>query len=78
MVPPPPSSPTTAGYALSNVAISYAFGTWQWVKKTTVALEVNNLLDQDYRQHLDRVSTTTWYLPNDPGINGLLSLLVDF
>jgi len=68
----------TAGYALTNVAVSYAFGPWQWAKKTTLALEVNNLLDQDYREHLDKVSTTAWYLPNDPGINGLLSLRVDF
>ncbi len=68
----------TAGYALTNVAVSYAFGNRRWAKKTTVALEINNLLDQEYREHLDKVSTLAWYLPNDPGINGLLSLRVDF
>ena len=68
----------TAGYGLTNVAVSYAFGAFQWAKKTTVALEVNNLLDKDYREHLDIVSTTAWYLPDNPGVNGLLSLRVDF
>lgn len=68
----------TPGYALTNVAVSYIFGAFQWAKKTTLALEANNLLDQDYREHLDKVSTTAWYLPDNPGINGLLSLRVDF
>ncbi len=68
----------TAGYALTNLSISYAFDQWAWAKKTVVAFDLNNVFDREYREHLDRVSSTAWYLPDDPGVNGLLSLRVQF
>lgn len=68
----------TAGYALTNLSLSYAFGPWSWTRKTVVAFELNNLFDQEYREHLDAVSTTAWYLPDEPGINGRLALRIEF
>jgi len=68
----------TAGYALTNLSISYAFDQWGWAKKTVAAFDLNNVFDREYREHLDRVSSTAWYLPDDPGVNGLLSLRVQF
>ncbi len=68
----------TPGYALTNLGLSYAFGPMGWAKKTEVAFELNNLFDKEYREHLDAVSATAWYLPDEPGINGQLSLKVQF
>ena len=68
----------TAGYALTNLSISYIFEQWGWAKQTSLAFDLNNAFDMEYRQHLDRVSSTAWYLPNEPGINGMLSLRMQF
>ena len=68
----------TSGYALTNLAVSYAFADMGWMKAPVVAFELNNVLDRDYRQHLDKVSSTSWYLPDEAGINGVLSVQVGF
>ncbi|MBM9615076.1 TonB-dependent receptor [Desulfobulbus rhabdoformis] len=68
----------TPGYALTNLSVSYAFERMGWAKKTVIALELNNLFDKEYREHLDAVSATAWYLPDEPGINGQVSLKVQF
>lgn len=68
----------SAGYAVTNAGINYTFGAWRWTKKTVVSLEVHNLFDTSYREHLDSPSSTAWYLPDDPGINARLSLRIEF
>jgi len=68
----------TSGYAITNLAVSYAFADIGWMKAPVMAFELNNVLDRDYRQHLDKVSSTSWYLPDEAGINGVLSVQVGF
>nr|WP_320051229.1 TonB-dependent receptor [uncultured Desulfuromonas sp.] len=68
----------TPGYAITNLAVSYAFADIGWMKAPMMAFELNNVLDRDYRQHLDKVSSTSWYLPDEAGINGVLSVQVGF
>jgi len=68
----------TPGYALSNASISYGFTKLGVLKHAVVSFEMNNIFDKNYREHLDKVSSTAWYLPDNPGINGVLSLKATF
>lgn len=68
----------TPDYALTNASISYGFSKLGVLKNAVLSFELNNVFDKGYRQHLDRVSSTAWYLVNEPGINGLLSLKASF
>lgn len=68
----------TPGYAVANIAVSYVFERLGWLKNPVLAFALNNIFDRDYRRHLDTVTSTAWYLPDEPGINGILSLHVEF
>lgn len=68
----------TPGYALTNASISYGFSKIGVLKNAVVSFELNNIFDKDYREHLDKVSSTAWYLVDEPGINGVLSLKATF
>ena len=68
----------TAGYGLTNTTISYGFGTINVFKDVTLSLEMNNIFDKTYREHLSKVSSTTYYLPNESGINGTIAIQVKF
>ena len=68
----------TPGYSLTNASMSYGFGKVGVLKNAVLGFELNNIFDKSYREHLDKVSSTAWYLPDNPGINGVLSLKANF
>lgn len=68
----------TAGYALTNSSVGYAFGKVGVFKSANISFELNNIFDKDYREHLSKVSSTAYYLPNEAGINGAVALQVKF
>ncbi|WP_333805042.1 TonB-dependent receptor [Sulfurospirillum sp.] len=68
----------TPGYSLTNASISYGFSKVGVLKNAVLSFELNNIFDKSYREHLDKVSSTAWYLPDNPGINGVLSLKANF
>lgn len=68
----------TPGYSLTNASISYGFSKVGALKNAVLSFELNNIFDKSYREHLDKVSSTAWYLPDNAGINGLLSLKASF
>jgi len=64
--------------ALHHASISYGFTKLGILKHAIVSFELNTIFDKNYREHLDKVSSTAWYLPDNPGINGVLSLKATF
>jgi len=68
----------TPGYSLTNASVSYNFSKLGFLKDATFGLEINNIFDKEYREHLDTVSSTAWYLPDNPGINGVVSFKAKF
>ena len=68
----------TSGYALTNASIGYAFSKFGVFKSANVAFELNNIFDKNYREHLSKASSTTYYLPDEAGINGSLSINLKF
>ena len=68
----------TPGYSLTNASMSYGFSKLGVLKNAVVSFELNNIFDKSYREHLDKVSSTAWYLPDNAGINGVLSLKAAF
>lgn len=68
----------TPGYSLTNASMSYGFSKLGLLKNAVVSFELNNIFDKSYREHLDKVSSTAWYLPDNAGINGVLSLKATF
>ena len=68
----------TPGYSLTNASMSYGFSKLGILKNAVVSFELNNIFDKSYREHLDKVSSTAWYLPDNAGINGVLSLKAAF
>ena len=68
----------TSGYALTNASVSYGFSQVGFLKNATLSLDLNNIFDKKYREHLDKVSATAWYLPDSPGVNGTLSFKATF
>lgn len=68
----------TSGYGLTNLSLSYAFGKVGLFKEASLAFELNNIFDKRYREHLSRVSSTSYYLPNEAGINGAIALHLSF
>ena len=68
----------TPGYSLTNASMSYGFSKLGVLKNAVVSFELNNIFDKSYREHLDKISSTAWYLPDNAGINGVLSLKAAF
>ena len=68
----------TSGYAITNISVGYGFGTLGWMKKAMLSFELDNVFDKAYREHLDKVSSTAWYLPDSSGVHGILSLRAKF
>lgn len=68
----------TPGYSLTNASMSYGFAKVGVLKNAVLSFELNNIFDKSYREHLDKVSSTAWYLPDNSGINGVLSLKANF
>jgi iron complex outermembrane receptor protein len=68
----------TSGYALTNASVSYRISNFGVFKDATFSIELENIFDKTYREHLDKVSSTAWYLPNNPGINGVMSFKATF
>lgn len=68
----------TAGYALTNASVSYAFGELGIFKSAVVSFELNNIFDKNYSEHLSKASSTAYYTANEAGINGALALQVKF
>lgn len=68
----------TPGYSLTNASVSYNFTKLGVLKDATLGLEINNIFDKEYREHLDKVSSTAWYLPDNPGVNGVISFKAKF
>jgi len=68
----------TPGYSLTNASMNYGFSKLGILKNAVVSFDLNNIFDKSYREHLDKVSSTAWYLPDNAGINGVLSLKAAF
>ncbi len=68
----------TGGYGLTNASVSYGFGDINIFKDVKISLELNNIFDKNYREHLSKASSTAYYLPNEAGINGIAALQLKF
>lgn len=68
----------TAGYGITNASIAYKFNKFSVFKSATLSFELNNIFDKTYKEHLSKVSSTAYYIPNEAGINGAVALSLKF
>lgn len=68
----------TSGYGITNASIGYAFGNFGVFKSANLNFELNNIFDRNYKEHLSKVSSSAYYLPNEAGINGLVAINLNF
>ncbi|QDF29740.1 TonB-dependent receptor [Halarcobacter anaerophilus] len=68
----------TAGYGVTNASIAYNFDKFSMFKSATLSFELNNIFDKTYKEHLSKVSSTSYYIPYESGINGAIALNLKF
>ncbi|MFV0481173.1 MAG: TonB-dependent receptor domain-containing protein, partial [Campylobacteraceae bacterium] len=68
----------SSGYALTNLYANYKFKNLWLLNDFTIGLEINNLFDKKYREHLTTVSSTAFYRPDEVGINAALTFKAKF
>jgi len=68
----------TSGYAITNASIGYNFDKFLNFKSASLSLELNNIFDKTYKEHLSKASSTSYYIPYETGINGAIALNLKF